>query len=124
MYRCLAFIILMTGLVGCGGGGGENGGGSQGPVTVQGYVKDLTTGKGIPRAQVKVGGKTGITDGNGFYQIPNVAPGTQSLWASASGYRPYPDNDFITVPDTSPFQLHDILLSPSTGGDIPPPPPF
>jgi uncharacterized delta-60 repeat protein len=67
------------------------------PGVIAGTVLSKNGNAGIPSASVRCGaGYSTTTTTNGGYSIPNVAPGTYSCTASASGYRP--STQRITVP--------------------------
>ena len=56
--------------------------------TIQGVIKEKTTGMGLPGASVVIDGTTigAMTDINGNYEIKNVKPGTYVLKASYVGF--------------------------------------
>jgi Carboxypeptidase regulatory-like domain len=67
------------------------------PGVIAGTVVSKDKKAGIPSASVRCGaGYSTTTTTNGGYSIPNVAPGTYSCTASASGYRP--STQSVTVP--------------------------
>jgi uncharacterized delta-60 repeat protein len=67
------------------------------PGVIAGTVRSKNNNAGIPSARVRCGaGYSTTTTTDGSYSIPNVAPGTYSCTASASGYRP--STQSVTVP--------------------------
>ena len=61
---------------------------SQSPGTVTGVVTNISTGGVIAGAVVKWNGASATADGNGVYTLANVAGGSQTFTASATGYLP------------------------------------
>src|SRR5438270_3117093 len=59
---------------------------SQSPGTVTGVVTNISTGGVIAGAMVKWYGASATADGNGVYTLANVAGGSQTFTASATGY--------------------------------------
>ncbi len=55
---------------------------------IAGQVTDASTGESLPGVNVAIAGTTqgAVTDGDGFYHILNVRPGTYNLRASFIGY--------------------------------------
>jgi hypothetical protein len=81
--------------------------------TISGRVTDITTGAAISGATVSVGVASTTTNSTGNYTFGNVAPGTYSLKASASGYFSATQSVTTTAGTTSTvnFQL-------ATGGKL------
>ena len=58
--------------------------------TLHGVVRNAATGEGVPRALVRIEGdaNTGaLTDGEGHFEIPNIAVGPQSVEVRKPGFR-------------------------------------
>jgi hypothetical protein len=78
------------------GGGGSVSLAQEGTAALRGFVTDRTDGAPLPRANVvlrKSGStvKAAAADGDGFYQISGVAPGTYQLSVSYIGFQTYRD---------------------------------
>lgn len=79
--------------------------------TVQGTVKDATTGEGIEGATVAVNGVQTTSSGTGTYQVSDVLPGDNVLvTAVASGYQPF---SMIIAVGESEVVEQDVVLVPS-----------
>ena len=85
--------------------------------TLQGNVTNAATGANISGATVTIaGGASTTTNKSGFYQFTNVAAGTYSVTASATGYNPSTANN-VTVTGGSTTVQNFVLTAagPSTG---------
>ncbi|MFH1688915.1 MAG: carboxypeptidase regulatory-like domain-containing protein [Candidatus Eisenbacteria bacterium] len=79
--------------------------------TVQGVVRDATTGGSISGATVAVNGVQTTSGVGGNYSVTNVVPGEHVLvTASASGYQPF--SMVLVVGDNATVQ-QDVVLVPS-----------
>ncbi len=93
---------------------------AQTTATIQGTVTGPTK---LPLAGVQVsvtgdqGAKSTVTDANGFYQIPNLAPGTYRLTASLNPFVPREVEDIELQPDQTLTQ-NLTLESLTFGGEV------
>jgi hypothetical protein len=80
---------------------------------LNGTVVDISNNVPISGATVSFSGGTTTTDGNGFYQFTNVAPGTYSVTASHSGF--FSSTQSATVSSGATTTLNFQL---ATGGKL------
>ena len=99
---------------------------------LQGIVAESTTGRPLEDVAVtlETGGQPAhrvFTDRNGFYQIPDVAPGTYTLRGSLIGYDEHVDtvtlarDERITVSfrlAPTPVKVEGIVVSPARGAAV------
>ncbi len=82
---------------------------------VQGTVRDAQTGEALPGANVVIDGtqRGAVTDGNGFFVILLVEPGTHSMTASMVGYDAQRQTDIRVQTDlttTVDFEIREATL--------------
>ena len=81
--------------------------------TIAGRVTDSVTGQGISGASVSASGpvsRSGTTDSNGYYEIPNLPPGSYSVTASHSCY--YSQTKSASVPQSGGTVTVNFQLQP------------
>ena len=91
--------------------------------TVVGTVTDAGTGNGIENVTVTIveqSAKAVIsdeTDADGMYNLPNVAPGTQTITAKKSGYANYSQTVEVTenITVTQDISMNAVIASTVTG---------
>ncbi len=105
--------FLIAGIVGC---SSDDDGGGGGDVTLNGTVTDADTGSLIEGATVSIGGKSAVTNIDGYYLIESLQAGTSEITVSRSGYQTYQENVVLIEPTTT----KNVALTP---GDDPPPSP-
>jgi hypothetical protein len=116
--RVLAIAICAAALpllAGCGSGGAAAPALPASTAGVQGYVREMVTGRAVAGALVTVSQVSATTDADGRFGLVGVPIGPQAITVEAIGYSLYSDTievsaGVITVPD--------IILA-----DDPPPPP-
>jgi hypothetical protein len=91
--------------------------------TLQGTVRDASTGGSIPDATVAVNGAQTTSDASGVYSVTDVVPGDHVLvTASASGYQPFSmvlavgdgetvDQDLVLVPSAQSADEYRFILT-------------
>jgi hypothetical protein len=77
--------------------------------TLTGIVRDIYTNVPIAGATVTIGAKTGYTEANGIFSIPELIPGIYSVAFTASGYGRVIMNSVAVVKD---INYLDILMEP------------
>jgi hypothetical protein len=107
---CAAALPL---LAGCGSGGAVAPASTAG---VQGYVREMVTGRAVAGAVVTVGEVGATTDADGRFGLVGVPIGPQAITVEATGYSLY--SDIIEV-SAGVITVPDIILA-----DAPPPPPL
>ena len=105
---CIAVVgLLLTGAMSCFTGGSGKG-------TIQGHVYAAGTTDAISGASVKyalAGEPKYYTDAQGFYEVPDIPKGNQTIWAGAAGY----DSNSIQVEVVEDQTTEaDIELTPTT----------
>jgi len=81
---------------------------------LRGFITDETDGTPLPKANVVLANEDGIvrataTDGDGFYQLSDVTPGTYRLEVSYLGYETYRDTIQLGIEAT----IRSVALSPA-----------
>ncbi|MFQ5809758.1 MAG: carboxypeptidase-like regulatory domain-containing protein [Armatimonadota bacterium] len=112
---CVAAVLLSHFAAGCGGGGAAAFG------DAAGVVRDLANNAPIQGATVTIGGRSGVTGGNGSYYISSIRAGRSLVTCAASGYTPsgnLPEYDIAQGAN----QIPDIYLIPDSNQPPPPPP--
>ncbi len=83
-------------------------------VTLHGVVRNAATGEALPRALVRIEGDadTGaLTDGEGRFEIPNVAAGPQGVIVIKPGFRDGTASDAGEDQEESPGTVHNVLVA-------------
>ncbi len=128
MMIIVAVSLLTSGLSGCGGGGSSGGNGGQDTDTgsVTGRVLHFTTDVGLGGVTVTVGGRSAVSDSNGYFTITGIAPGTGQLltvtppaWLSMPSIEPITVNVYADQTTTLPAAIRLIDT-----GEAPPQPPY
>lgn len=87
--------------------------------TLQGTVTDASTSAALSGATVTIaGGASTTTNGSGFYQFTNVAPGTYSVTASATGHNSNTANGVSVTSGNTTTQNFALTASGPTTGTL------
>jgi hypothetical protein len=81
---------------------------------VQGEVINAATGQPIPRALVRIQGdaETGaLTDSDGYFEIPGVPSGQQSIQVTKPGYRDRPRTAASSASEDPVSPVHNVQVS-------------
>ena len=75
--------------------------------SVQGVVRDKTTGSPVPSAVVTIGNRSGTSNATGYYRVSTLGTPGQTVLVDAPGYNIYSE----TIKPDSP-DIIDIELTP------------
>ena len=115
LVALVAVASLVLGVVGCGGGDGDDNGSS---TRITGVVVDQQSQAPVPGATVSVSGKSARTDESGAFAL-SVSPGTVSMTVTAPGYQ---TGTFPAVADEGLTTNVGVLQLFNADNNPPPPP--